>query len=1255
MRHRRAAILLCLGLLAWSARAQESAPVTVDASPTAAQLLQQAEAAAAASPAEAARLVQESVDRFAGKLVPWPPEPDRFRPIEAAAESWLQAHPEVLARWLAVEAPVAQRQLEEGQWITVALLRPLAPAAATATLHLAQAALDAGRPSEAWDWIARALRHPDLAASDRERAVAARDVILARWPRPSTATPARGESVESWQPLWSQPLATAWIARRVRDMDPAAAAQLRQSAGVDGSSLLAAPIFDAGSLLLSDGVQAMAFDRFSGSLLWSTGFGRPDDRLGGPMGDVAALVAADGQAVTFPGHALADQRSGPPGVLALDARTGRRLWDFRLDRVPVETMEELFPHGRPLIHDDVVVVQARKSNSRLESAAWVLGLDRAEERLRWATSLGAAGGLRLAASRPLGSPVAAGGDVVAASSLGVVARIDAGRGAVRWLRRWPPPVREPRDASPPWQLPSPVADDRLVAWMAPDGATLVGLEPADGRVLWTRATGVDAPTGLVRTLLMDSDRLYAVGEDLVAIPRADPKAIAWKLSERLGAPCAIRGEVSLGTLADGSLAIVVPTLTRVLVVAPEDGRVIGELPVAGGGNTTLAAGQLAIATADRLCVAMPGERGERLLRDRLAERPDDPRRGLALIELGRAWKRGPLMVDGALATAKALDAVGDAEAASVREEVIGRLLDAEVLATVGPEQSGRMLELAAQLARTPRQRAAVALQQADRAQAESRVPEAAEICGKLWADPVLAGALLQAGSDRSVAAGVLAIERVAGMGPSERKSFLDSGILMLRSPEAVDRAARARQLATLMESRDALRQVVASLPVASGGVESALLQRLVGPGSALRLAACGALEPAVRQLPGSLLEQSLEAMADGNRGVLLLHETGELVARTGPAIEERWRVPLPEKGPTVLAWSPTLCLWSRSGPDDGVLMSLDPSTGATRFRIDGVQSLFGPVPHAAGEAGGPDLRGIECLRAGSLVLLSRGDGEMTAIRVDGDGKPAWKLGRSEWPRLAADATEWAVALVRGPTDASEAPPSITLLDARDGSPWLAGPWPEAIGSPRGVRLLPEGLAAFGDVGVAMLELQPGLPPRWLQSDRRVASSEWRGCTADRLLVKDRSSDLIHGLSLDSGGLQPGILEIAQSGRLDPVANLLPIPEGLLAHRFDRVSLHDATGRRIGMDAVAGERRFDLVQPVRGAVVIADLGGRQADLGLAPPLLLRTLEPATGLRLRGETIAVQTAGERLVAMDAVDGWILLGLEGRTLAIPAPEGR
>ncbi|NBX25962.1 MAG: hypothetical protein EBQ99_07940, partial [Planctomycetes bacterium] len=760
------------------------------------------------------------------------------------------------------------------------------------------------------------LVHPDLRDEDRTRVEAVGRVIAARWAgvpdAPPAVAPAGGAA--TWQPLWSQPLNSAWIASRAMGLETQSATQLRQVAAADGSGLLATPTFRDGALLVADGMQVTAMERFSGSVIWAREVVRSEEPPAGPMGDVAAVVVAGERLLTLPGYAMSEQRWMSPAILELDAATGERIWDLRLDRLPFEAMEELFPHGRGVMLDDVAVVQARKSNSRLESAAWLLGVDRPEERLRWMVPLGAAGGLRLAASRPLGSPASLGGDVVAASSLGVVARVGAGLGSVKWLRRWPPPIREPRDNAPPWQLPSPVADDRLVAWITPDAASMVGLDPADGRTLWTRPIGVDTPSGLVRTLLLDRDRLYAIGEDVVAVPRSDPQASLWRLSERLGEASPVRGEVALGTLDDGSMALVVPTSSRVLLVSPVDGSLIAQLPIeTGGGNTALQGGQLAVVSGDRVTLAMPGEQGERLLRQRLAERPDDPRRGLALIELGRAWKRGELMVDGATATARALGAMGDAEATSVRAEVVQRLLDPAVLETVGSAQADGLLVLAGELARTPAQRAAVSLRQGDRAIAERRGAAAAEIYRRVWSDPELAAALLPVSADRQVAAGQLALAGLARLDPADRQSSLQAGLAAMRSPDAKDRASRFLQLTRIAGSRTLLEPNLVDLPVRTEGCEAEVIARIGRAPIGEAMANCGPLQPEVRSLPGTLLDQQTAALTDPPRDFALLREPAALVCRGGPAMQERWRAPFEDRATNILAWSPAIALWSPLG------------------------------------------------------------------------------------------------------------------------------------------------------------------------------------------------------------------------------------------------------------------------------------------------------------------------------------------------------
>ena len=160
-------VALCVALLARGAHAQESAPVTIDTSPTAAELLRRAQESAVNNPTESARSLQEAVDRFPNKLVPWDGSSDRFQNTLDAAERFLLSNALVMQSWLREESAAAQRRLDQGEVLQVAQLRSLTPAGLQAMMTLAQQSLDQGRVDSARRWIEKALRHPSLAPEQK--------------------------------------------------------------------------------------------------------------------------------------------------------------------------------------------------------------------------------------------------------------------------------------------------------------------------------------------------------------------------------------------------------------------------------------------------------------------------------------------------------------------------------------------------------------------------------------------------------------------------------------------------------------------------------------------------------------------------------------------------------------------------------------------------------------------------------------------------------------------------------------------------------------------------------------------------------------------------------------------------------------------------------------------------------------------------------------------------------------------------------
>jgi outer membrane protein assembly factor BamB len=1193
-------LLLASGL----ARAQESAPVTVDASPSAAELLRRAQEIAPQNPGEAARLLQESVDRFAGKLVPWPPEPDRYRGTLAAVEDQLRVRDDVRERWLSQEGPVAERAVSEGRWLEAASTRAATPAGLQAMLLLAQRAMDDGRRFEARLWIDRALRHALIQDAQRARLLAAQSALQDEAPRPRIE-PGVARETEAWQPLWSQENPTSWLARRRSEGDPDFVARNLDAQVEDGSALAAQPRFDRDAVLVADGTSVQALDRFSGSVLWRTLVGTATDRPSQSLGDLTVAVPMGNLVVTYPGHALPDQRSGLARVTALDRGTGQKRWECTIDGLDRPEFEELFPHGDPLPLGDLVLVQARKSNSRLESAAWILALEVRTGRLRWAIPLGAAGGVRLAASRPLGSLKAVGDDVFAATSLGVVARIDGATGETRWLRRWPAPIREPRGTSPAWQLPSPVADARLVAWLAPDASTLVGLDPSDGRTLWTLPIGVDTPVGAARSLLLGPDLLYAIGDDVVALDRNDPRRVVWRLGERLpdrSGP--IRGATVLGTLADGSEAMVVPLADRVLVIAPADGRILGVWLGRGGANPALDSGQLVLAGPSAITMLMPGTDGERVLRERLAADPGDPRRGLALMELGRSWKRPALILDGATAASSALAGTPEAAAEGLRQEIITRLLEPTTVSLVGPEDAERLLGLAQAMATTPAQRAGVLLARAGRALGDDRDSSAGQAWRSIVSDPVLSLALVPTDPNRQVAAGALARHALAEQGD-----------------------------ASAMEWERSLRAPVPQLPAAP----------------------IGALTARTRWLEGSITPQTTLALRSRPTDAVLMHERSGLTLRRAPALDPAWRIPIETREPIVLEWAPRLVVWCPTGAIDGAVLSIDPRDGSLGFREDSVSRLF--EPRAMGDEDRLERSRLTRIDAGASagrVLVLRGDGAVLAIPSMGNGTPSWRVQAPLRRMDAFDENDSLLAMV-GPRGSGDSLPTIVVLRTEDGAVAHESPWPEALGSPNWIALVPQGVAVGGSDGAAVLDLAPGLPVRWLLTDPRLRAVDPEALVEGRLIVADGQRRL-SALGLRDAAFTPDALQVSDPSQAGSVVSLQPLPQGWLAHRMNNLTLHSELGALRGETFATGLRRHDQVAIASDGIIAVELV--QPD-GLRPTaggnsFAVRRHAPEQGLRQIGPPIVLQAEGLDLSGATAVRGWLLLGGEDRSLAIAGDAG-
>ncbi|NBY67371.1 MAG: hypothetical protein EBQ58_00685 [Betaproteobacteria bacterium] len=107
-------------------------------------------------------------------------------------------------------------------------------------------------------------------------------------------------------------------------------------------------------------------------------------------------------------------------------------------------------------------------------------------------------------------------------------------------------------------------------------------------------------------------------------------------------------------------------------------------------------------------------------------------------------------------------------------------------------------------------------------------------------------------------------------------------------------------------------------------------------------------------------------------------------------------------------------------------------------------------------------------------------------------------------------------------------------------------------------------------------------------------------------------------------------------------------------RTQRLGLYGSDGALQGADAVAVDRRYENVILGQDTVYVVDAARpeivEEYSSGLG--IVLREFRPADGLRAVALPIPVRSNLGRIAKTDAIDGWIFIGGDDKTMAIPAP---
>lgn len=794
-------VVICTGfalalrvMLHQPAHAQDSAVVAVDDSPTAEQLLAQADDQASNNPEEAARLIARVLDEFGRKLVRVPGSTDRFVDGRARAESFLRDHPGVLERFRTAQSGDAERIASVGDDRRVVETRLWTAAGLHASVREAERAVSAGQFARARGLLDAIASHPDLPTIDR--AIRSNLLVLTAWGMRDTVTlgqllnelataqdptlRALGASLDlivgtpsgteptSVNPLapapfgpipihpvrlWRESLGNTLSARLQSSIDEG----IIPSIGSEGSTssgrlLVAIPTVDGDTILVNEGYVLRAYDAYSHLPKWTQFLGAANSpRSDVQAGDLAIVVVGPDCVLTLSGHALGTERSGGGRLACFDSETGQRRWDFAPDRFGDQSeLRELFLFGSPIIVGEMVVVLARKVTPRLETVSAVLGLNLMSGAMQWMTPVGAAPGIRTAGSRPYTSPCAGNGCVFVSTGAGTTASIDVIDGRVRWIRRDAVPIRDVQPDIMPWEMGGAVLTTHGLITLAPDGSHVQVLATENGDERDAIPVGVGTAWGVPRYFLTSRDRtlVYGVGDGITAFRVTDLRTPLWRFtgSQRAQTLLAtdgragIRGRVQSGWFDNGRAALIVPLLSDALFVDGETGATTAEIPCPGPANIVARDGVIVAATSDALEVLMDATNAERILVDAIRSRPNDADAVIGLVEFALHSHDASLLKSATQSVEAALTQVRDDT--ERRAIFVALLVEAAESGMLGREGSDELFEVIVRAPASATERATALIAQGDWFARSSRAVQAIATWRRLLEDAQASHAMI---------------------------------------------------------------------------------------------------------------------------------------------------------------------------------------------------------------------------------------------------------------------------------------------------------------------------------------------------------------------------------------------------------------------------------------------------------------------------------------------------------------------------------
>ena len=1350
---------------------QDESPVVVDDSPWAWQLLQQVHGHKQGNATEAARLCQRLLDEYGPRLVPRDTGgSDDLVSVRANVMELLLENEELLRTYRRMNRSAASRLMDQGRHHEVVQRYYLTRYGLEALLRITQDHVDSGRFDNALACVLLLDRHPDL--DGRRRAHALHMEAISRlgrgepidtirnelgrldseesahllehiammeaceWP------PGPGTSISSlvasgsaslpkdddgWHRIWSRPLEST-LYRRIFYRDESStpfSPRTVQKALEDASIMTTVPVVTDSTVYINEGHVITALDRINQRVAWQRVF-EPTrlDRDGGRVGDLNDIVIHGDRLLTMTGHAGSQARSGGGTILCLDARDGQSLWQTHLDRLDGrDEFEGLFCYGTPVVVDDRVCFLARKVNNRLETVVYAIGLDLQTGELEWDTLVCSCGGVRLSGMRPFSSLRADEGHLYLSSSVGALACINASDGVIRWLHRFPVPIRESRFAVEPWEISSPLMTSRGVLAITPDQSEIVLVEPNSGDILERYPTGLGTNWQMPRYLVqfdlprpdgMTAETVLAVGHDVSAFDVHHLEKPLWTFSRNN--PERIRQLVGgdqrsgiRGRVQPAGGYVVVPGTDGLLIVDSSNGMILQSVDVDEPCNPVLDGFQLLLAGQNQLLSLMPLEEAERLMRSRIDQSPQDPEQALALLQLGLNAGDGSLCLEAAELGIDSIELMGPTDHESVlRGELLQLLLRVDDASLCSQRRSGDHLHsIISAVATQPSQHVLAQLARSAWLERTDRIDEAVMVLQELLSNRDRSTSLIANPDGRIVPASKLALLRL--------NEIIDVHGSVVTSPlDTQDSVEASVEIAGIMEqegrSREALLALVRSswdstidhvhtckaLPLQHAGAmatrnqwldlaselqEHALAIGTELSGQTMSNGTEAVNTPMLGQEPGAVRELDVmlarTLVDDPGEGVLVVSRN-ELVMLEEADLEPRWAVPLEDTDPLILDSDRFITIQEEGG--SGIAISrLDPADGTQVWRTPELSEYFpGDRLEAFGRIAEIPLPGGAPLVLDEIISMVRDDhlwltrrnGDVAMFDMAGSRQAQWV--RSELIDHVHFVEGNELGIVIAGTDVTRFSgmpntinPRIIVLDPLTGDT-IIDHHPELEGDLQWLAISPMGMLALGSsggvetIGMARSGGGPG-PLLWRSASRpyRDLASGWfwgldlQMADADGAVTTARASD---GVLVRDRYKQPGE-GLSTSG---PLRTVRIDNQGLLLHFKGRVLDFGPRGRLQGTDAVATSPNYTLMLPAGEQIILLSaLGSRQ--IRLQDRLGHRTifeyrvhqLDRSRGCKLLGPDLQLQSP-VRIGRGAVVNGWLLLGSDAGTTAVPLPPG-